>query len=109
MEKSIKGDVVVFPFPFSDLSGSKRRPDLVLAKLKGKDLLLCQITSQPTFDSIAITNFDFVAGSLPVNSFIRSAKLFTADQNIIIKKAGHINNIVLQKVIQELITLLNTD
>jgi hypothetical protein len=46
MAKFVKGEVVVIPFPFSDLSGSKRRPALVLADLPGADLILCQITSQ---------------------------------------------------------------
>lgn len=41
----VKGDVVVVPFPFSDLSQSKRRPALVIANLQGNDLILCQITS----------------------------------------------------------------
>jgi len=35
MEKFVKGDIVVIPFPFSDLSGAKKRPSLVLANLKG--------------------------------------------------------------------------
>jgi mRNA interferase MazF len=43
--KFIKGDVVVIPFPFSDLTQSKRRPALVIAELEGDDLILCQITS----------------------------------------------------------------
>jgi len=51
MAAFIKGDVVVIPFPFSDLSGSKKRPALVLADLPGNDILLCQITSQQTNDS----------------------------------------------------------
>lgn len=46
MGRFIKGDVVVIPFPFSDLTMSKRRPALVLAELSGDDLILCQITSQ---------------------------------------------------------------
>jgi mRNA interferase MazF len=33
MERFVKGDVVVIPFPFSDLSGSKKRPAFVLADL----------------------------------------------------------------------------
>ena len=35
MAKFVKGDVVVVPFPFSDLSQSKRRPALVIAPLEG--------------------------------------------------------------------------
>jgi mRNA interferase MazF len=46
MEKFVKGDIVVIPFPFSDLSGSKKRPALVLANLQGDDIILCQITSR---------------------------------------------------------------
>ena len=45
MAEFVKGDVVVVPFPFSDLSQAKRRPALVISKLDGDDLILCQITS----------------------------------------------------------------
>jgi mRNA interferase MazF len=38
------GDVVIIPFPYSDLSQSKRRPALVLAGVGRGDFLLCQIT-----------------------------------------------------------------
>jgi mRNA interferase MazF len=50
MARFVKGDVVVIPFPFSDLSGSKRRPALVLVDLPGDDIILCQITSQYSKD-----------------------------------------------------------
>ncbi len=46
MEEFIKGDIVVIPFPFSDLSGRKKRPALVIADLVGEDIVLCQITSK---------------------------------------------------------------
>ncbi len=42
----IKGDVVVVPFSFSDLSHLKRRPALVISTLQGNDVILCQITRQ---------------------------------------------------------------
>ncbi|MDZ7934257.1 MAG: type II toxin-antitoxin system PemK/MazF family toxin [Emticicia sp.] len=54
MATFVKGDIVVLPFPFSDLSDSKRRPALVLANLQGDDIILCQITSKNTRDSYAI-------------------------------------------------------
>lgn len=46
MERFVKGNVVVVPFPFSDLTQAKRRPALIIAELEGNDLILCQITSQ---------------------------------------------------------------
>jgi len=33
MERFVKGDIVVLPFPYSDFSASKKRPALVLADL----------------------------------------------------------------------------
>jgi hypothetical protein len=47
----VKGDVVVAPFPFSDLSAAKKRPALVVASLTGDDVILCQITSQTIADN----------------------------------------------------------
>ena len=55
MVRPVKGDVVVTLFPFSDLSSSKRRPALVVARLTGDDVVLCQITSRAKFDRYAIT------------------------------------------------------
>jgi len=45
MAAFVKGDVVVLPFPFSDLTDAKKRPALVLAALTRNDFILCLITS----------------------------------------------------------------
>ena len=37
MGRFVKGDVVVIPFPYSDLSASKKRPALVVTSLDGDD------------------------------------------------------------------------
>lgn len=108
MEGFIKGDVVIIPFPFSDLSGSKRRPALVLADLSGDDILLCQITSQKANDSFAVslTYKDFARGSLPVASYIRSVRIFTADKNIIIRKSGTVKTTIVNAVVKKIIDLI---
>ncbi len=82
MGKFVKGDVIVVPFPFSDLSASKKRPALVIAALTGDDVLLCQITSQAISDSYAIplTNTDFISGG----SLVRPAPIVAAPANPIL-------------------------
>ncbi len=91
MEKSMnKGDVVVLPFPFSDLSAAKKRPAIIVATLAGDDVICCQITSEARFDAYALLlkNSDFNDGSLPQTSMIRPNRLFTAEKSIILYKAG---------------------
>lgn len=49
-----KGEVVLIPFPFSDLSQTKVRPALCLADSGRGDWVLCQITSNPYGDPNAV-------------------------------------------------------
>jgi mRNA interferase MazF len=104
----VKGDVVVVPFPFSDLSQAKRRPALVVAKLTGDDLILCQITSQSVTDSyaVAVSNADFTTGGLNQNSNIPPNRLFTADRGIILYKVGQLKADKLKEVIDKIIDIL---
>jgi len=108
MEKFIKGDVVVIPFPFSDLTGTKRRPAFVIADLPGDDIVLCQITSVTALDnfSIPLKSKDFITGSLSVESFIRPNKIFTADKKIILYTIGHVSDVKTKEVINNLISIL---
>ena len=109
MEKFVKGDIVVIPFPFSDLSGSKKRPALVLTNLQGDDIILCQITSQQTQDKYAIplSEQDFSFNKLPVLSNVRPNRIFTADKSIIVKKVAAINKNVFTTVIRSIFDLLS--
>ena len=89
--------VVLIPFPFSDLSGSKLRPALVLADVSAGDWVLCQITSQRYTDNKAIelNDSDCDQGGLKTTSYARPGKLFTANvtlmkgQVAVLKKVKH--------------------
>jgi mRNA interferase MazF len=105
----VKGDVVVVPFPFSDLTDAKRRPALVLAELEGEDRILCQITSRQFGDrySVLLNEFDFEEGSLRKISNIRPNRIFSADSKIILYKAGHIKSDKIDEVIKKIIDILS--
>jgi mRNA interferase MazF len=104
----VKGDVIIIPFPFSDLSQSKRRPALVLNNLRGEDVILCQITSQAKSDSYAISlnKNDFEEGELKHISNIRTNRLFTANQGLILYKAGRLKEDKINAVIDKVIKIL---
>jgi len=106
----VRGDVVVVPFPFSDLRQARRRPALVLAKLDGDDLVLCQITSQTAKDrySIGLEAGDFSRGGLSQSSSIRPNRLFTADRAIILYKAGAVLTRKLEEVVEQVIEILRS-
>jgi mRNA interferase MazF len=88
----VKGDVVVVPFPFTDLSQAKRRPALVVASLRGDDLILCQVTSHALRDAYAVPvgQQDFETGTLRQDSNVRPNRLFTADEHIVLYRVGRL-------------------
>lgn len=108
MVRFIKGDVVVVPFPFSDLSQSKRRPALVVQHFGGEDLLLAQITSKAARDEFAVSlrENNFKEGSLNKPSNIRANKLFTCSRNLILYKAGSLKRSKMDEVVHTITALV---
>jgi len=108
LARLIKGDVVIVPFPFSDLTQAKRRPALVISVLKGNDAILCQITSRTVMDECAISlrDEDFVSGSLKQRSNVRPNKIFTADQHLILYRVGHLRKDKFVEVIEKIMEII---
>ncbi len=108
MAKFVKGDVVVVPFPFSDLTQSKRRPALVITALDGDDLILCQITSKTIKDkyAIVVNDNDFETGGLKQPSNIRPNRIFTADTHIILYRVGNLKNAKVSEVIESIVEII---
>lgn len=102
------GAVVLVPFPFSDLSRSKLRPAVVLASAGRGDWILCQITSNPYSDprAIALSDEDFRAGSLRVDSYTRPGKLFTANRSLMVRKVGELKNESLESIVAAVVSLV---
>ena len=102
------GEVVLVPFPFSDLSQSKVRPAVSLADVERGDWVLCQVTSQPYGDpqAVGLDATDFDSGGLLVASYARPGKLFTANTSLMIRSVGKLNAAALQRVLDAVVNLL---
>ena len=103
-----KGDIVVIPFPFTDLSATKKRPALIVAKLQGDDLIVCQITGQIKKDAyiMELNDSDIMGGTLDGASYIRTSKIFTADKTIINYKIGKLNSNKIKEVEDKIIKII---
>ena len=102
------GSVVLVPFPFSDLSQSKRRPAVVLANAERGDWILCQVTSKSYADALAVElgDPDFERGSLRLVSYARPAKLFTAHERLFVSEAGVLSAESLKRITDEVISVI---
>ncbi len=104
----VKGDVVVLPFPFTDLTASKKRPAIILSDIEGYDYIMLQITSKNVKDDYAIplSQADFSSGSLHQDSNIRPNKIFTLDGDLILYKIGHISDSKLDECIEKVCSII---
>ncbi|MBI5574200.1 MAG: type II toxin-antitoxin system PemK/MazF family toxin [Elusimicrobia bacterium] len=94
------GDVVLIGFPFTDLSGSKQRPALVISSKwynENKiDIILAAITSQipakPDEDEYLLSHKEQNLAGLLKQSIVKVGKIITLDQRLIRKKLGHLQD-----------------
>ena len=107
-------DIVLIPFPFSNLTNSKRRPTLVLSNQLFNsrlvnDFIVCAITGREkaTQYSIEIKQEDIEEGYLRKPSILLPDKLITIHQSVILAKWGRLTNEkneevneVIQKIIE---------
>ena len=102
------GSIVLVPFPFSDLSQSKLRPAVVVADAGRGDWILCQNTSNPYGDprALALSDGDFLSGSLRVTSFARPGKLFTANHSLLVSELVVLRAQACARVIAAIVQML---
>ena len=76
-----KGDIVLITFPFTDLSGTKLRPAIVLFQ-NDTDVTVCFITSKLEWkEEFDITLDPSVENGLRKKSLIRVARIATLDKS----------------------------
>jgi mRNA interferase MazF len=99
-----QGSIVLVPFPFSDLQGTKQRPALVISNksFEGDDLIICALTIQPSKQSLPISNQELKTNTLPADSYVKYGKIFTINKSIIRKTVATVQPNFLAQVIQKM-------
>lgn len=96
-------DIVLIPFPFSDLTGTKKRPALVLSKTdvqeKTNHVICMMITSVQSSTSLDVVIKDWKTAGLLKPSIARTNKVFTIDEFQVLKKLGTIKKEDFQSVL----------
>lgn len=102
MATYLQGDIVLIPFPFSNLSNSKPRPAIIISNSrvnKTQDIILAQITSNIQNDEFSFPiNDKIVTNPLRENCEIRCHKLFTASKEIVLRKISSLKDSNYDKV-----------
>ena len=98
-------DILLVPFPFSDQSGKKVRPVLVLSNNSynrfGDDTIVCAITSNLKVNkySLIIDERNLENGKLYEKSCIKVDTVLKINKNLVIKNIGMLNTPAFRKVI----------
>ena len=102
------GDLVLIPFPFSDLQSTKKRPVMVLTSPdRHADFIGLAVTSvaQP-HHAMLVGTTDLLEGTLPEACWIRFDKIFTLSESSIVKTFGAVSPQCLQRVLQGLCSVV---
>lgn len=99
------GDIVLTPFPFTDLSGNKVRPALILGTQQGgDDITVCFISANTEhkihkFDILVdSTEKNFKNTGLKLKSVLKVTKIATLDKIVILGKIGELETQTINKV-----------
>jgi mRNA interferase MazF len=97
-----RGDLLIVPFPFSDLSTTKRRPVLALTRPDGYgDFIALPVTSRPQGErGLPLVTRDLDEGRLPAPSWIRTDRIVTLSSSLVVKRVGHVSERVVAAAIE---------
>jgi mRNA interferase MazF len=88
----VKGDIILVPFPFTNLSGSKIRPACVLI-LSASDVTIAFITTQFNWvDEACLEIISSNENGLKKTSLIRLNKIASIDKALVLGKIGKLNS-----------------
>jgi mRNA interferase MazF len=99
-----RGDIVLVPVPFTDLTTTRKRPVIVISNdayhQDTQDMLVVAMTSNPSVTpySFVLTSADLVAGSLNRPGTVRADKIYTLSRKIAVRVFGRVGEPILQRI-----------
>ena len=104
-----RGALLLVPFPFTDLSGNKRRPVLALTGPdRHGDFIAMPVTSRPQSDEFALLlrTTDLSRGSLPLASWIRTDRIVTLSSTLVVKSLASVAEPLVANAARRLWTMI---
>lgn len=112
MAKYNQGDIVLLPYPYTDLSGTKQRPVAIISKnsINKQNFIVTKITSVIRNDrfSFAIKTAD-IDKNLKRESELRTNEVFTVHKSLIRKKLTSFNKVALRKLTDKIKNNISVD
>ena len=98
------GNIVIVRFPYTDLSGERLRPGLLVADVRHDnqpDWVVCRITTQSLSDGgqIALASDDLATGRLDRASWVRPDRIMTMNESIFGNTVGRLTDAKLAEVL----------
>ena len=99
MGGGVVGDIAIAPIPYTDLSGVKNRPVLVLADAGMGDWVVCAMTGseRPGEGGVAVAQSDVARGRLLGDGWARPGRLYTLNERIL-RTVGGVSDAKLAEV-----------
>ena len=96
----VVGDIVLAPVSFTNQSGAKTRPVLVLAGVGMQDWIVCAMTGrqQGRTGDISITQADMQQGRLRGAGWARPSRLYTLSESLFRRTIGAVSSAKLAQV-----------
>ncbi len=104
-------DILLVPFPFSDLSGRKVRPVIVVSKDRfnnsSQDVIVCAITSNTAKElySVEVDSSDLEEGKLFNDCCIKTESILKIDKKLAIKMIGRLKKEKFSQVLEKIDSL----
>ncbi len=107
MERLVKGDVIVVPYPAFDLKSTKKRPAVVVA-VSSAGAIVCPITTKNLSKAplISVKSSDLSTGSLKNDSFALPLWLSTFQFSHILYKAGSLKSGKFNEILDKIVSFL---